>query len=75
MLAVVLSAIGKKNGVSWMMKEGLKIYVSALGQAQTSLKHPMKWKADNLLLACSALGLFEVLHSPFAPTQVTLMAY
>ena len=65
-LAMVLSTIGRKNGEYWMMQEGLKLYVSALGEAQASLRHPTKWKADSVLLACSALGMFEVLlRRPF----------
>lgn len=59
-LAMVLGTIGKKYGDSCMMREGLKLHVSALNEAQNELRHPTKWKSDGLLLACSALGMFEV---------------
>ena len=68
-LAMVLSTIGRKNEESWMMQERLKLYVGALSEAQTNLRHPTKWKADSLLLACSALGMFEVLRCPSYRTQ------
>ena len=63
-LAMALSTIGRKNDESWMMREGLKLCVSALGEARAGLRHPTKWKADSLLLACSAFGMFEVRCPP-----------
>lgn len=63
-MAMALSTVGRTNDEAWMMKEGLKLYVSALMKTRHGLRHPAKWKADELLLACSALGMFEVRCPP-----------
>lgn len=59
-LAIALGTLGRKHEEPQLAKEGLKLYVGALNETRGRLGHPTKWKADGLLLACSALGLFEV---------------
>lgn len=60
MLAIALGTLGKKYEEPRIAEEGLKLYVGALTETRRRLRHPTKWRADGLLLACSALGMFEV---------------
>ena len=59
-LAIALGTLGKKYDEPQIAKEALRLYVGALTETRGRLRHPTKWKADGLLLACSALGMFEV---------------
>ncbi|KAJ0342716.1 hypothetical protein KNSL1_010595 [Colletotrichum chrysophilum] len=59
LLAISLGTIGRRDKQVWMIDEGLKFYCQALGELNTALRHPTRWRSDALMVASRILGLYE----------------
>ncbi|KAJ0381864.1 hypothetical protein COL922a_013701 [Colletotrichum nupharicola] len=59
LLAISLGTIGRRDKQVWMIDEGLKFYCQALGELNTALQHPTRWRSDALMVASRILGLYE----------------
>ncbi|KAI8237159.1 hypothetical protein K4K57_008794 [Colletotrichum sp. SAR 10_99] len=59
LLAISLGTIGRRDKHVWMIDEGLKFYCQALGELNTALRHPTRWRSDALMVASRILGLYE----------------
>ncbi|KAJ3953753.1 hypothetical protein N0V92_009767 [Colletotrichum tropicale] len=62
LLAISLGTIGRRDKNVWMIDEGLKFYCQALGELNTALRHPTRWRSDALMVASRILGLYELLY-------------
>ncbi|KAJ0273701.1 hypothetical protein Brms1b_011053 [Colletotrichum noveboracense] len=62
LLAISLGTIGRRDKQVWMIDEGLKFYCQALGELNTALRHPTRWRSDALMVASRILGLYELLY-------------
>ncbi|KAH0432710.1 C6 zinc finger protein [Colletotrichum camelliae] len=61
LLALSLGTIGRRDKQAWMIEEGLKFYCQALGELNTGLRHPTRWRSDALMVASRILGLYETI--------------
>ncbi|KAF4814178.1 hypothetical protein CGCSCA5_v007908 [Colletotrichum siamense] len=61
LLAISLGTIGRRDKQVWMIDEGLKFYCQALGELNTALRHPTRWRSDALMVASRILGLYETI--------------
>jgi hypothetical protein len=66
LLANCLSTIGRRDGETWMVAEGVKAYGRALRGMTAQLGQPAQSKKVSLLVASRLLSQFEV--RPSAPT-------
>ncbi|CRG86047.1 hypothetical protein PISL3812_03050 [Talaromyces islandicus] len=61
-LALCLASSGRIEGVQWMSKEALRVYVSALQEMKAALKRQSKTKQDAILTTARVFSLYEALH-------------
>ncbi|KAF9880416.1 C6 zinc finger domain protein [Colletotrichum karsti] len=62
LLAISLGTVGRRDRKQWMIDDGLKFYCQALGELNSGLRHPTRWRSDALLVASRILGLYELLY-------------
>lgn len=58
--ALSISRVGRSNDDSRLVKESSKIYGRALKDLQRALLDPSRMRSEEVLAACSLLGLYEV---------------